>query len=117
MRNARRELLVFGAIVLFGLVYLGMSWETRASSSVAGRVLSINIVEGEHYGEADGMLRAQVGLPGVRTVSVPLPRGSRCRIGSPIQLVEASTLFGSRFKVGLRECALPADFRAGQPSK
>ena len=117
MRNALRELLVLGAIALLGLVYLGMNWETRAPSSVAGRVLSINIVEGEHYGEADGMLRAQVGLPGIRTVSVPLPRRSRCRIGSPIQIVEAHTLFGSRFKVDLRECALPVDSRPPQPGK
>ena len=104
IRGIGRELLAVAAIALIGFVYLGSNWETRTPSFALGRVMSFGLVEQKGYGQIGSVLRAQVALPDNQIVSVSLPNGSLCRAGSPIEIEEAHTLFGSRFKPGVREC-------------
>lgn len=103
-RGIGRELLAVAAIALIGFVYLGGNWETRSPSFALGRVMSFGLVEQKGYGQIGSVLRAQVALPDNQIVSVSLSSGSLCRAGSLIQIEEAHTLFGSRFKPGIREC-------------
>lgn len=107
-REIGRELLAVAAVGLIGFVYLGGNWETRAPTFALGRVMSFDLVEQKGYGQIGSVLRAQVALPDNEIVSVSLSNGSLCRAGSPIEIEEAHTLFGSRFKPGVRECGMLA---------
>lgn len=108
LRKASRELFAIAAIGSVGLTYLGVIWETRPPSLMSGRVIGFGLVEQDGFGQVGSTLRAQVELPGHRLVSVPLPNGSLCKAGSRIEIEEAHTLFGSRFRAGLRECSVSA---------
>jgi uncharacterized lipoprotein YbaY len=112
IRGIGRELLAVAAIALIVLVYLGGNWETRAPSFAVGHVTGFGLVEQKGYGQIGSVLRAQVALPDKQVVSVSLSNGSVCRAGSPIEIEEAHTLFGSRFKPGVRECGTLASHAA-----
>lgn len=103
-RRIGRELLAVAAIAVLGVVYLGVIWEVKTPSFMVGRVSGFGLVEQEGYGQIGSVLRARVELSGYQAVSISLPNDSRCRVGSQIQVEEAHTLFGSRFKVGMRGC-------------
>ena len=104
IRGLSRELLAVAAIALIGFVYLGGNWEIRSPSFALGRVIGFGLVEQKGYGQIGSVLRGEVALPDNQIVSVSLSNGSLCRAGSPIDIEEAHTLFGSRFKPGIREC-------------
>ena len=104
LRKASRELMAAGAISAIGVGYLGLTWETEPSTILVGQITGFGLVEQKGYGQVGSIVRAQVDLSYHRAVSVTLPDRSHCRIGSKIEIEEAHTFFGSRFKAGRREC-------------
>lgn len=100
-----RELAAIAAVALLSAVYLSANWETRSPSFMVGRVSGFGLVEQKEYGQIGSVLRARVELPGHQAVSISLPNESTCRVGSQIQVEEAHTLVGSRFKAGMRGCS------------
>lgn len=107
-RRVGSELFAVAAIALLCAVYLSVNWETRAPSFMVGRVSGFGLVEQRGYGQIGSVLRARVELPGNQAVSISLPNDSTCQVGSQIQVEEAHTLVGSRFKAGMHGCALHA---------
>jgi hypothetical protein len=107
-RKAIRELIALAAVSTVGLIYLGTNWEIRPPTFMVGRVTGFGLVEQKGYGQVGSIVRAQVELPRYISVSISLPNGALCRVGSQIEIEEAHTLFGSRFKAGLRECSMSA---------
>lgn len=107
-RKVGRDLFAGVAIALLCAVYLSVNWETRAPSFMVGRVSGFGLVEQKGYGQIGSVLRARVELPGNQAVSISLPNDSTCRVGSQIQVKEAHTLVGSRFKAGMRGCSMSA---------
>ncbi|OYY72686.1 hypothetical protein [Sphingomonas sp. 28-63-12] len=105
MPGVGRELLAIASIALIGFVYLGGNWEIRSPTFSLGQVMGFGLVEQKGYGQIGSVLRAQVALPENKIASVSLSNGSLCRVGSSIEIEEAHTLFGSRFKPGLHECS------------
>ena len=106
--KAGRELLAVAGISLIVLGYLGVVWQTRPPRLMSGRITGLGLVEQEGYGRVGSVARATVAISEGREVSVPLPDGSLCRVGSQIEVEELHTLFGSRFAAGLRECSASA---------
>lgn len=109
LKRLGAESLVIAVVCAVGIVFFGLNWRTRADSFTIGHVVSFGLVEQKVYSDANSILRAQVKMPNNSEVSVSLPNGLMCPVGSQIQVAEVHTLFGSVFKVGLRGCS--SDFR------
>jgi hypothetical protein len=99
--------LAIAAISTIGLVYLGMHWEIGPPSFTTGQSVGFGLVEKKVYSDNASIVRAEVKVRDGRSVSVVLPGGAPCRIGSTIQIEEARTLLGARFTTGLRGCSTP----------
>ena len=88
-RKAIRELIALAAVSTVGLIYLGTNWEIRPPTFMVGRVTGFGLVEQKGYGQVGSIVRAQVELPGYSSVSISLPNGALCRVGSQIEIEEA----------------------------
>lgn len=106
-RRLWQEVLAITAISTIGLVYLGLRWEVGPPSFTTGQIVGFGLAEQKVYSDNASIVRAEVKVPDGRSVSVMLPGGAPCRIGSTIQIEEARTLFGARFTAGLRGCSTP----------
>lgn len=103
-----RNGLAFAAVSCLGFIYLGLNWEMRRPSFMMGRIAAFGLVEQKGYGQVGSVIRAQVDMPKGATISISLPNDTFCRIGSEVEIEEAHTVFGSRFKSGPRGCLTSA---------